>query len=90
MIQSPQLVRHCARAIRHETLTRFIIVIIIFRHVFFKAIPVCFSLLGNHPANLFVDCYFDIILNKHSTMITKTWDDLSLDDKTVIVRYKQA
>ena len=39
--------------------------------------------------NLFVDCYFDITLNKHSIMITKTWDGLSLDDNTVIVRYEQ-
>jgi len=35
--------------------------------------------------NLFVHCYFDITLNKHSIMITKTWDDF-LDDKTVMIR----
>ena len=29
MIQSPQLVRHCAWAIRHEILIKFIIIIII-------------------------------------------------------------
>ena len=39
--------------------------------------------------NLFFDCYFDITLKKHSIMITKPWDGLSLDDNTVIVRYKQ-
>ena len=30
MLQSPQLVRHCACAIRHETLIKFITIIIIF------------------------------------------------------------
>ena len=35
---------------------------------------------------LFVDCCCDITLNKHSTMVTNTWDDLNLDDKTVVVR----
>ena len=44
---------------------------------------------SRHPANLFVDCYFDITLKKHSIMITKPWDGLSLDDNTVIVRYEQ-
>ena len=34
-------------------------------------------------------CCFDITLNEHSIMITNTWDDLSLDNKTVIVSYKQ-
>lgn len=61
----------------------------IFRHVFFKAIPVCFSIQGKHPLFLLVDYCFDIILNKHSIMITDTWDDLSLDDKAVVGSYKQ-
>ena len=60
----------------------------IFRHVFFKAIPVCFSMQGNHPAFLFVGCYFNITLNKQSIMTSNTWDNLSLDDKTVVVSYK--
>ena len=38
---------------------------------------------------LFGDCCFDITLNKHSIMITNTGDDLSLDNKTVVVSYKQ-
>ena len=57
----------------------------IFRDVFLKAIPVCFSIQGNHPAFLFVNCCFDITLNKHSITISNTWDDLSLDDKTVVL-----
>ena len=57
----------------------------IFRHVFFKAIPVCFSIQGKHPLFLLVDYCFDIIPNKHSIMITNTWDDLSLDDKLSLV-----
>ena len=61
----------------------------IFRQVFLKAIVVCFSVQGNHLTFLFVDCCFDITLNKHRFMITNTWDDLSLDDKTVVVGYKQ-
>ena len=61
----------------------------IFRHVFFKATPVCFSTQGNRPAFLFIACCFDITLKKHSIMITNTWDDLILDDKTVVVSYKQ-
>ena len=47
---------------------------------------------GNHPAFLFVDCCFDISLNKHSIVITNTWDswdNLSLDNKTVVVSCKQ-
>ena len=56
------------------------------RHVFLKAILVCFSIQGNHPVFLFVDCCSDITLNKHSNMVTNTWDDLNLDDKTVVVR----
>ena len=48
-----------------------------------------FSIQGNHPAFLFVECCFDIYtLNKHSIMIANTSDDLGLDDKTV-VSYKQ-
>ena len=35
---------------------------------------------------LFVNCCCDITLNKHSNMVTNTWDDLNLDDKTVVVR----
>ena len=38
---------------------------------------------------LFGDCCFDTTLNKHSIMITNTGDDLSLDNKTVVVSYKQ-
>ena len=39
---------------------------------------------------MFVDCCFDIYtLNENSIMITNTWDDMSLDDKTAIVSYKQ-
>ena len=62
----------------------------IFQHVFCKAIPVRFSIQGNHPVFSFVDCCFDITLNKYSIMITNTCalDNLSLDDKTVAVNYK--
>ena len=46
--------------------------------------------IGWNPIILFVDCCFDIYtLNENSIMITNTWDDMSLDDKTVIVSYKQ-
>ena len=34
----------------------------IFRHVFFKATSVYFSIQGNHPAFLCVDCCFDITI----------------------------
>ena len=53
------------------------------------SILVHFSIQGNHPVFLFVDCCFDITLNKHSNMIANTLDELSLDDNTVIVSYKQ-
>ena len=49
----------------------------------------CFSTQGNRPAFLFIACCFDITLKKHSIMITNTWDDVILDDKTVVVSYKQ-
>ena len=63
----------------------------IFQHVSFKAIPVHFSIQGNHPTFLFVDCCFDITLHKHSIIIANTCalDNLSLDDKTIVVNYKQ-
>ena len=35
MLQSPQLVRHCACAIRHETLIKFIIII----YYYYYAVP---------------------------------------------------
>ena len=42
-----------------------------------------------YPAFLFGRCCFDIhTLNIHSIMITNTWDDLTLNDKTV-VSYKK-
>ena len=44
-------------------------------------------LQGNHPAFLFVDCCFDITLNKHSITIANNLDNLSLDNKTVVVSY---
>ena len=38
---------------------------------------------------LFGECCFDITINKHSIMITNTGNDLSLDNKTVVISYKQ-
>ena len=38
---------------------------------------------------LFGECCFDITLKKHSIMITNTGNDLSLDNKTVVISYKQ-
>ena len=60
----------------------------IFRHVFFKSTSVYFSIQGNHPAFLCVDCCFDITI-KNSIMITNSWDDVSLYYRTVVFSYKQ-
>ena len=62
----------------------------IFRNVLFKVSQSAIL----HKGTILEFCLLIVALifytlNEHSIMITNTWDDMSLDDKSVIVSYKQ-
>ena len=78
MIQSPHLVRHCAWAIRHETLIKFIIIIII--------IIIIITLISNYIIRplplktLAINLIFYILLDSSTNNIAFLWSFLGFKE----------